>query len=349
MEAKIDVKDQNLPVIFITGNSRSGTTVMMRIMDNHSQIHAINEPHFFEKMWSKSDESKFIDSAKAELLLARLFSGQREGFFEKAEKHRHKFHVEIQALIGDLGKDYTRLDIFSRFLHYETGKNGKRLPCEKTPQNVFYIQEILENFPNARIINMVRDPRGVMLSQKRKWKRRQLGANFITRREVVRLRINYHPITISKLWNAALDAAKAFSSEKRVLDLKFEDLVKSPEETVKRLCKFLNLPFESGMLLVPHAGSSSVADQQNELGIRIAKPQSWIEKGLTRTEISVCQDICAEYMLRYGYQPIQVKSNVLELAGQYAFFPFKLGLALLINLNRMRNLADSLKRRLLRR
>ena len=62
----------------------------------------------------------------------------------------------------------TPAQLFSAFLYHEATENGKTFPCDQTPRNVFYIKDILELYPEARIINMIRDPRDVLLSQKRK-------------------------------------------------------------------------------------------------------------------------------------------------------------------------------------
>jgi hypothetical protein len=334
------------PVVFIVGNSRSGTTMMMRIMNNHSKVHSINEPHFFEKMWTPKDDGVPITKKVAFDLYAKLFTGQRAGFFEPVEKHVSKYREEIDRLVEKLDDPSSRLDVYADFLRYETEVNGKTVPCEKTPQNVFYIKEILEKFPNARIINMVRDPRAVMLSQKRKWKRRALGADFMTKKETLRLQINYHPLAVSKLWNAAISATAPYESEERVRTIRFEDILKQPEETAKTICQFANLNFEPEMLMVPHAGSSSEADKKSELGIRKTRAKGWLEKGLTKTEIQICQKTCGERMKKFNYEPIEVSVNPVELTWKYAIFPFKMALALMINLNRMRSIGDTLKRRL---
>jgi hypothetical protein len=334
------------PVVFIVGNSRSGTTMMMRIMNNHSMVHSINEPHFFEKMWTPKDDGVPINAKVAFGIYAKLFTGQRAGFFEPVEKHVSKYKKEIDQLVVQLGEGPSRLAVYASFLKYETEVNGKSIPCEKTPQNIFYVREILDKFPNARIINMVRDPRAVMLSQKRKWKRRALGADFMTKKETLRLQINYHPLAVSKLWNAAISAAKLFANEPRFLTVRFEDILQTPDETVKSICAFADFPFEPGMLQVPHAGSSSEADKKSELGIRKTRAKGWLEKGLTKTEIQICQNTCGELMREYDYKAIDVKVNPIELAWKYLIFPFKMILALLINLNRMRSIGDTLKRRL---
>jgi len=333
-------------VFFITGNSRSGTTMMMRIMNNHSTVHSINEPHFFEKLWSPEDEGEKITVASAKELYAKLLVGQRDGFFESVEKNKHKYTKEIDELDKLTTGPLTRLAVYHMFMQRESTLNGKIIPCEKTPQNVFYVKEILKHFPNARIINMIRDPRGVMLSQKRKWKRRKLGADFITPKEVIRLRINYHPATISKLWNSAVSAIQPYSDDSRVMNVRFEDLLVDPEKTAADISEFLDIAFEQSMLLVPHAGSSSEADKKQELGIKKSRAKGWLDKGLSPTEIAICQSICKNYMDKYHYKRIETNANFVLTAWQYLILFPKLTLALAMNLSRMRNIADTLKRRL---
>jgi len=334
--------------VFIVGNSRSGTTMMMRIMDMHPQVHSINEPHFFDSMWSPEDEGKSLEKREAEQVLLKLFTGQRAGFFEKVEDHRRSYQAEVDSILGQWPseKRLSRSELFSIFLFYETKKQGKSIPCEKTPQNIFYIPEILRLFPDARIVHMIRDPRGTMLSQKNKWKRRALGAHFMTKKEILRLRVNYHPITMSKLWVAAIRAGDSHSQLPEVLEVRFEDLLKDPELTAKMICAHAGIDFDPIMLQIPHAGSSLEADNSSELGIRQKKKKTWQEKGLSDVEIHLCQSICAAAMQHHSYEAVPVSPSFLGLAYSYISFPIKLMGALLLNLNRMRSLLDTLKRRL---
>ncbi|MGY8951594.1 MAG: sulfotransferase, partial [Flavobacteriales bacterium] len=43
--------------IFIVGSSRSGTTMMGRILANHSDIFTFKELHFFGTIWTNNSES----------------------------------------------------------------------------------------------------------------------------------------------------------------------------------------------------------------------------------------------------------------------------------------------------
>jgi len=50
--------------------------MMMKIMNNHPEIHSINETHFFESYWSPVEEKKYISRKDANYLLSEflLFS-----------------------------------------------------------------------------------------------------------------------------------------------------------------------------------------------------------------------------------------------------------------------------------
>ncbi|MCO5231713.1 MAG: sulfotransferase [Chitinophagales bacterium] len=331
-------------VFFIVGNSRSGTTMMLRILNNHPDIFVLNELHFFEQLWSSSDKDKTLTKNGAETLIAKLFYIQQEGY--TGEMDENKYKAEANTFISNL----TDTPLIPHILYYEfmnltTRRESKIIPCEKTPQNVFYIQEILELFPQAKIINMVRDPRAILLSQKRKWLRRQMGASFITRKETIRLRINYHPYTLSKLWNAAILAAQKFNSHSQVMTVRFEDILEEPKQTMQKICTHLEVKFEEEMLNIPQASSSNEADSK-EKGIKKERAGNWVKGGLSSEEIAICEKTSGYLFSQYQYPLIHPHTSKIKTWAWYAIFPIKLGLALLFNLNRMKSIPETIKRRL---
>ena len=74
--------------------------MMMRIMNQHSEVHSINEPHFFGSLWSPADEDRVIEREEAKLLFLKLFTRQRAGFFEKVDKHKAKYKTEVDSLLS---------------------------------------------------------------------------------------------------------------------------------------------------------------------------------------------------------------------------------------------------------
>ena len=328
---------------FIVGNSRSGTTMTGRILNNHTAIFTFKEIHFFESLWMPDDAGNYIDYEQAIKLAARLLTIQRDGYLMQGKPER--FIKEAKRIIGNNNK-YTSENIFSRFLEYETKLNGKLISCDQTPRNVLYIKEILELFPDARIINMVRDPRDVLLSQKAKWKRRYLGASQIPLREAFRSWVNYHPIVIAMLWKASINSANKFNGDPRVLFLMFEELLNCPEEKVKEICGFIGVDFQDRMLQIPQVGSSTGKDDKSKIGFNENKVGSWQKRGLNDTEIYFCEKIVGKEMELLGYSLSDSKRNSFLYLWYIFIFPMQLSLALLLNIKRMRNVTQSIIRRL---
>jgi len=245
------------------------------------------------------------------------------------------------------GPGYSRVDVYRTFLACEAASNGKQIPCEKTPQNVFYIGEILREFPECRIINMVRDPRDVLLSQKKKWKMRGMGALYNTRFETFRLWANYHPLVISRLWNSSIQAYLKYADDPRISTVRFEDLVASPERTVSGICDFLGLEYDPGMLDIPFSASSFAADDIGSRGIRRDTAERSLRNGgLSPAETVICQETCGSLMGRFEYSPREVPRPGWRLVSSRLSLPFKLSLSLFLNLHRMRSVADTVRRRL---
>ena len=191
---------------------------------------------------------------------------------------------------------------------------------------------------------MVRDPRAILLSQKNKWNRRNLGGNYMTKREALRLRINYHPITLSKLWNASINAANQFTNDKRMITVRFEDLLETPEITIQNVCQHINVSFDKNMLNITQE-SSSIEKDSKEIGFKKERASNWKKGGLNSTERWICQKQCKENLGFYHYTNEEITPNLLLLCYYYISFPIKLGIALLMNLNRMKNITETLKRR----
>lgn len=335
--------------VFVVGNSRSGTTMVGRALGRHPLVFTMGEIHFFEQLRSAGGVDDRISEAEAVGLAARLLCIQRDGYLRQGNPER--FGAEAREILGEpplagARETYTAAEVFEGFLVHEAARGGKEVPCDHTPRNVFYIGEILRLYPRARVINLVRDPRDVLLSQKRKWKRRSLGAKGIPLRESLRSWANYHPLVTSELWNASVRAADRFTGHGRVLSLRFEDLLADPEGELRGVCEFLGISFEDGVLEVPQVGSSSGRDRPDRKGIDQTRAGSWKRGGLGEAELFLCQRMTAPVMRRYGYIVEPVAPNPLRVAGSVLALGPKLALALAANLGRIKNFREALGRRL---
>jgi len=328
----------------VVGNSRSGTSMMAHILGNHPKVYTlIHEIHFFDELIDIKNLNKDIPEREAIRIYAHLLSIINEGYLSK--KNIKHYIPEAKQRSKGINKQ-TPANLYSDFLFYSTEKNKKKISCEQTPRYLFYLEQIFEISPDAKIVNMVRDPRDILLSQKNKWKLRFLGHRHIPLSESLRAWANYHPLLVSKLWNVAIKEAERFKRDNRVLTIRFEDLIDAPELTVKKVCDFAGIDYRIEMLEVPRVGSSFDRFDPEWRGIDSSKKQRWKRGELNNAEIYICQCLNREKLLRYGYEIESVSPNPLVLAWSFIILPFKIALAFLLNLKRFMNLKKVILKKL---
>ena len=332
-----------MKIVFVVGNSRSGTTMMAHILGRHSAIFAFEELHFFEELWQPVAEQQALPVEEATALLARLLANQRQGYYSAGDPSLYA--AEAHTILDQLSGERTPTTLFAAFLAYETARHAKQIACDQTPRNVYYLRHILGDYDQAYIVNMIRDPRDVLLSQKSRWRRRFLGAD-IPLRHTLRVWAGYHPVTISLLWRSGIRAADAFAAHPRVHHLRFEDLVSQPQQQLTELCNFLDIDFEPDMMNVAQSNSSHLSEKSGKSGIDSGAADRWRHGGLSNTEIYLCQRTVAAEMTKHGYDMAPVSPSVTGMIRQALSWVVKTPLALILNFNRSRNLVAALGKRL---
>jgi len=332
------------PLLFITGNSRSGTTMLSRIIGKHSHFFSFRELHFFETMYSPENQQKELSEQEAVNLAARLLDIQRRGLL--AKRLVSDYFEEAKALVlNTASRVYYPTEIFLQFLCYETECNQRQSACEQTPKNVFYIEEILKLSPDSLILNVVRDPRDVLLSQKNRWRRRYFSEGGIPFKATVRNWINYSPILTSRIWRSSVRAGDLYHHNNRVLTMRFEDILQYPYKTISCICDFVGISYEPEMMEVENRGSSNRSDRNQTARIDKSKSEQWRKGGLSTTEMYICQKTAAQEMLRHGYESEHVKPSYFMLLFYVLFLPLQLALVFIINYRRFNRIFASMKRR----
>ena len=329
--------------IFVVGSSRSGTTMMGRIFGNHKDIFTFNELHFFGTIWTNNSDQELSELEQINLL-SRLFCIQENGLFR--QESIADFNDKAKALLSDDIKN--PLEVYALFLNTITLENSASISCEQTPKNIYYLEEILSHFPNAMVINLVRDQRDVLLSQKNKWKRKFLGASAIPLFEAIRSFVNYHPLLMSKVWASSLQHTHKYKNHNRVKIVKFEELVSNSEETIKKVCSFLDIDFQEEMLSILVIGSSTEADSKL-LHIDSSKIAKWEKGGLSNAEIYLSQIMSADMMKLFHYDLKKFEFPPILIVFYLLTFPIKLGMAFFLNFHRMGNVLEVIKKRFLQK
>jgi len=332
-------------VVYVVGNPRSGTTMLGLMLHNHPMVYTFLELHFFDRMWDPRDEHRPLSHQRAVELARRLAAPAKRW---PEEKRSFFGNPVYNADVVDVSSPnrLSPLAVYATFLRINTLKHGRTIPCEQTPNYVFYLPEILEFFPQARVVNIVRDPRDVLLSQKRRWSRYYHAPGEITRTEAMRVWANYHPIKSSLLWQVAIKQALRFEGHPRVHNVRFEDILANPEREVESICSFIGITYRPEMLDIPMRGSSLVADREGERGIDKSRRGQWRDGGLNAAEQFLCQRINRSLMTKFLYPPEKSPPSLLLLVGYMCTLPVKLMMTFMMHVWTFKNLVDAVRRRL---
>lgn len=139
--------------------------------------------------------------------------------------------------------------LFSTYAH----RQGKKYWAEKTPGNVRRARFLARCFEHVKIINMVRDGRDVACSAMRvPW-----GAG--------------NPTERIDRWGRMLTLTLRQLEElpdDRYLNVRYEDLVLSPEPTLRRITEFLQVDWDENMLTLP-IYATSVGQYRSGLHLQV--------------------------------------------------------------------------------
>jgi hypothetical protein len=198
------------PVV-IGGCQRSGTTLLRVILDSH--------PHFA----CGPESSLFPGSFLPEKLAPRFGLTVEEvwGLHREARDHAH--FIEL---------------FFSRY----SSARGRARWAEKTPQNVRHFDYVLRHFPKARLVHIVRDGRDAVCSIRTHPKFRMVDG------QQTPTGIRRPIVPCIRSWVQDTAAGLRWRGHTSYLELRYEDLLDAPEQTLRRLCGFIREDFDPAML-----------------------------------------------------------------------------------------------------
>jgi len=139
---------------------------------------------------------------------------------------------------------------------YETyaARHGKSRWGDKTPMYMQNLRLLERLFPDARYVHLIRDgrdaalsllsmPRGIMTET---WMQPRSTADFACQ------------------WRTEVAAARRLGARagERYLEVRYEDLLSDTPGQLQRICEFIDLPFEAGMLAFYEEAPALLAEHQ---------------------------------------------------------------------------------------
>ncbi len=209
------------PAPFVVGLTRSGTTLLRMMLDAHRELTIPPETHFVPDLIEAAR-----DGGGAPAMLEALTSNRTWADFGIDAD-------EMRTRLERVGRGDAAAAVRAFFDAYAE-RQGKPRWGDKTPAYMLSVQRIGRALPESRFVHLIRDGRDVALSQRARALNEQPPPAEQAARWVKR---------IHKSREQALSLKGP-----RYVEARYEDLVRDPEVTLRRVCEFIELPWDVGML-----------------------------------------------------------------------------------------------------
>lgn len=270
---------------FIVGSGRSGTTLLRLILNGHSRIEIPPETWFILPLVKSLPLTQPLAPQQVEQAVDLMTVNYRwPDMGIDAGAFRAQARVLEQPHLADI------IDIVYR---HHLCTSGKPRLGDKTPPYIEIVPQLIALYPDAKFIHLVRDGRDVAISYI------DLGWHDAG------CRCYEHEFD----WTRALRYRAAYRNselDRRILDVAYEDLIRQPEATVRRICEFLGEDFEPQMLSWSER-VERVPERERRIHPKLGQPLS--DKAVARwhTRLSAIECFIMEACLqkdlrRWGYR-----------------------------------------------
>lgn len=222
----MDIK--NIPLFFILGRPRSGTTLLQAILNGHPNVLIPMEAPVYVELRHKYER---ITHWTPELLDKLYQDLLNVTFFKDLPINREKLRVDLSKMTGE----WQFIELLGLvYLNYEDfiGHENISLFGDKNPVYSIFADQIIRAFPDSPIIHIYRDYRDNIESL---------------------LRMNFEagiPALLAYRWKFTHQLIDKLikKAPERIYRIKYENLCQEPEKYTREICAFLGIDFQKQML-----------------------------------------------------------------------------------------------------
>jgi hypothetical protein len=216
--------------IFVIGYERSGTTLLMAMLGCHPRIAMPEVGWLFPRIYPwRHTYGDLSADGNFRTLAADMLFGLNQPFWG--------MHMNPMTAVDEivaLAPERSFAGIYAA-MHRRYAKEFGNKPRwgQKTPNNLYFVPQILENFPNAQFVFIIRDGRDAGVTSMES----AFGAGNI--------------YGAAYTWSAANEFVKPFRASLPSsvwCDVRYEELVREPERILKKVCDFLDEQYSPEML-----------------------------------------------------------------------------------------------------
>ena len=283
-------------VFLIVGSGRCGTTLMRSILEKHPQMNVFrNEPHYMRELHQRFGDFVTDVPNAVQFVLAN----------DKFRPQWVEPNVILSAFKGQREVKFSEFFFFFYGLYFDDYaakpliiKDPHLVQNLDMAKNVFCQSEV-------RVVHVIRDPRAVANSFKARWK-------------------NHSALSASIGWRDAVRSGQQWgrNNSPSYLEIRYEDLVNDPENTIGQVCDFLSVQYHSCLMDLNYNVNSwnvdgkGQATNTNFKGFDASKLDNW-RSHLTAEDIAIIERTCRAEMPNRGYPLMNAKPNAWKFAMRY--------------------------------
>jgi hypothetical protein len=280
--------------VVVAGSPRSGTSLLRTILAKSDAlvVHK-TEPHYVLELYRQFGHTVTDVPRALDFLAAHKKFPQEQ---VDVAALREEFNGRASVSLSELLRAALRL--------LARTKPGRPVVL-KHPSFILHLDLIKTLFPELRVIHSVRDPRANVMSQRTRW-----------------------PST--SLWEAATKWRASVREGRRwqqrgvtpYTEVRYEDLVRTPEAVCERICNFLGIPFDAALLTFDHVEREWMPTNPGEgskrhyQGFEQQRVDKW-KKHLQPAEVKLIEDRCRQGMEWFGYERTDPAVDLATYAPYY--------------------------------
>lgn len=277
-----------MPINFLICSERSGSNLITKIMNSHSNICGPSPKHIFNPVLRNLFRYSPIDGeSNWNELLADIHRLINVDF----STWKKTFSLEE---LSELSKTGDINNLLKNIFYAEAKKSDKQHLFIKENHIYEFLPYLILNFPESKYLYQIRDPRDMALS----WKKSKIHVGGVVnaarqwQKDQQNSLKNYFPLQRSG----------------KILLIKYEDVITSSEKVIKEATEFLGFQFEETMLDfhkedLANKNSKKMATWENLSKPLLKNNMNKYKNELSEEEIKAIERICYFEMKFLDYTP----------------------------------------------
>jgi Sulfotransferase family len=267
--------------VFVAGPDRSGTTLMFALLASHPDLCMVRRTNmwrYFYRRYGDLEEPANLDRCLDDMVRYRRMRHLQPD----ADRIRREFRAGPPT--------YGRL--FALFQGHNAERLAKVRWGDKSLHTEHFADDVFSEFPDGRIVHMIRDPRDRYASVRHRNGQELSRVGAATGRWLLSTR-------------AAIRNHARYPD--RYLIVRYEDLTRAPAATMRQVCDFVDLSFRPEMLemgelpeLRAAGGNSSFGDM--EPGAISVRAVGRFRSVVPPRDVAYMQLVARRAMDRMGYE-----------------------------------------------